>query len=328
VRALGFANEALGEDPVKAARRARELNELVEAERLRRRGVRRDAAPGSLAQLIDRYERSPQFAALEESTRKDRKNILRRIGRKHGATEVASITRADLVDFYEGLIQATTLSMANAVMRTYRVLLGYAADRGAIPASPADGIKLVGVAARRQVWTDADRDAFQKAAIAAGRRSIALAAQLAWDLGQRAGDVRRLTWGQFDGASISLTQAKTGTSVRVELAFPMTLEMLAQTPRTGVQIVVSEATGRPYAKHFFSHEVARIRALAKLPTTLQFRDLRRSALTDMGRAGATDDELRAASGHKSRAVVGIYVVPSGESAARAQRKRTRNTEQL
>ena len=87
---------------------------------------------------------------------------------------------------------------------------------------------------------------------------------------------------------------------------------------------MSEATKRPYSKHFLSHEVARIRALAGLPTDLQFRDLRRTAATDMGKHGATDDELRGVTGHRSRGVVAVYVQPTGEAAARAQRKRTGN----
>lgn len=54
-----------------------------------------------------------------------------------------------------------------------------------------------------------------------------------------------------------------------------------------------EATGRPYQKFHFGHEFARIRALAQLPAELQFRDLRRTAATELGAAGATDDEIRA-----------------------------------
>ena len=64
-------------------------------------------------------------------------------------------------------------------------------------------------------------------------------------------------------------------------------------------IIVSETTGLPYKADHFRHEFARIRELSGIPTTLQFRDLRRTAATEMGEAGATDDELRAMTGHMS-----------------------------
>ena len=72
------------------------------------------------------------------------------------------------------------------------------------------------------------------------------------------------------------------------------------------------------------HEFARIRALAELPAELQFRDLRRTAATELGTAGATDDEIRAVTGHRSRNVVAVYVRPDDRMAKAVQRKRDRN----
>lgn len=72
---------------------------------------------------------------------------------------------------------------------------------------------------------------------------------------------------------------------------------------------------------------------AGLPSGLQVRDPRRSGATELGEAGATDDELRAVTAHATREVVGVYVLPhrSGMMAANAMKKRadwTKNRKKL
>jgi hypothetical protein len=98
---------------------------------------------------------------------------------------------------------------------------------------------------------------------------------------------------------------------------------IEDTPHASTRVIVSEATKRPYVGDHFRHEFARIRTEASLPNDLQFRDLRRTALTNAGDNGATDDELRALSGHMSRDVLSVYVVPIGAQPGAAQRKRQR-----
>jgi hypothetical protein len=53
-------------------------------------------------------------------------------------------------------------------------------------------------------------------------------------------------------------------------------------------------------------------------------DLRRSGLTELGEAGATDDELRSVSGHKTREMVAAYVLPTDVQAGNALKKRRRS----
>lgn len=104
---------------------------------------------------------------------------------------------------------------------------------------------------------------------------------------------------------------------------PSMQTMLGKVKRDAVQVIVSEAD-RPYQKFHFGHEFARIRALAQLPAELQFRDLRRTAATELGATRATDDEIRAVTGHRSRGVVAVYVCPDDWMASTAQKKRVRH----
>ncbi|WP_081505892.1 tyrosine-type recombinase/integrase [Azospirillum lipoferum] len=143
---------------------------------------------------------------------------------------------------------------------------------------------------------------------------MALAVRLALDIGQRQGDILALKWSDYDGTAFSLVQGKTKHALRVPVT-PAMQALLGKLKRDAVQVIVSEATGRPYQKFHFGHEFARIRALAQLPAELQFRDLRRTAATELGTAGATDDEIRSVTGHRSRGVVAVYVRPDDRMAA-------------
>ncbi|CCC96864.1 phage integrase family protein [Azospirillum brasilense] len=322
VKALGFCDEPLGDDTEKAIARARDLNAQVEAERTRRAGLEPSIIPGSVAELIGKYEASPQFAKLAPKTKQDYRLLLRRIEKVAGSKLVSSITRAWLVQGYEVVQGKSGLATANAVMRVWRILLGHACDRGMIDFSPADGMRLIGTAARTQVWTRDQVETFCAAAEKHGRPSLALAVRLALDIGQRQGDILALKWSDYDGTAFAIVQGKTKQPVRVPVTAQMQ-KLLSTVKRDAVQVIVSEATGRPYAKFHFVHEFSRVRALAGLPTDLQFRDLRRTAATELGAAGATDDEIRSVTGHRSRGVVAVYVQPDGRMAESAQKKRQR-----
>ena len=104
-------------------------------------------------------------------------------------------------------------------------------------------------------------------------------------LRQGASSVLKLTWGHFDGSGFVLSQNKTGQRVYAALMPDMAAELAAMKGGKEEHIIVSETTGLPYKADHFRHEFARIRDLSGIPTTLQFRDLRRTAATEMGEAG-------------------------------------------
>jgi len=329
-KALGFRAVALGKETSAAALKAEELNARLDTERAAAKAGTTAAAhvqAGTVAALIRAYLASPGYADLAARTKKEYATILRRIEDKAGAVPVAGITRPDLIKVYDKLRAAHGESMAAAMMRVWRLLLSYAHDSGWRPDNPALKFRLRSVRPRQVVWTPEQVAAFTAAATAAGRHGLALAVELAYDIGQRQGDIRSLTWEQFTGTALVLRQAKTGTPVHAALSPEMAARLTALAPppdqRRGVLLVLN-TRDKPYSLHGFTHEFAKIREAAGLPDTLQFRDLRRTAATEMGEAGATDDELRAMTGHLSRNVVAVYVKPTPTMAESAQEKRTRH----
>jgi len=318
VKKLGFVAEPLGKDRWRAFARAEELNQQVEVER--RNDSESSIRRGSVAELIRLYRKDPAFQQLAAKTRQGYGYILDRIEKIEGDVSVTDLTRRHLKDIYRTAVDGRGLAMANAIMRIWRIILGLAVDEGWIETNPASALRLTTPRPRRRLWSDEERERFHKQANEMGRPSMALAVTLGWDLAQRQGDLLRLTWTDWNGSSFGIRQGKTGAVVRVP-AMPETCALIEATPRASTRIIVSEATGNPYREDHFRHEFARIRDAAALPADLQFRDLRRTALTNAGDMGATDDELRALSGHQSREVVKTYVVPSDAQARAAQRKR-------
>lgn len=318
VRKLGFLNEALGADLAKAVARARELNDQVEKERKRAPGEV-SAVPGTVAHLVKLYRSDPRFLRLAPKTQQGYGSILDEIQRVAGKVAVKGIGRRDLVQTYRAL-QPRGLATAAAHMRVWRILLGFAWDEGMRNDNPARGLRLVAPPSRARVWAPAEVAAFCAQAVREGRPSLSLALRLALALGQRQGDILALSWAAFDGRGFTIEQGKTGARVIVPLPRDLAAE-LGGMERKADRILVSETSGEPWGEDHFRHEFARIRTAAGLPKDLQFRDLRRTAATEIGAAGGTDDEIRAVTGHLSRGVVAVYVRPDDRMAAAAIRKR-------
>jgi len=129
-------------------------------------------------------------------------------------------------------------------------------------------------------------------------------------------------WSQVRDDVIILKQNKTGKLIAIPFTnLPETRCILEQLPRTSTAIIADESTGAPYNPDWFRHEFRRIARLAEIPSELQFRDLRRTGLSELGDSGATEDELCSVSGHKTREILATYVVPSNAQAGAAMTKR-------
>ena len=185
--------------------------------------------------------------------------------------------------------------------------------------NPFSALRLKSPPGRDVVWTEDQVRAMAAKAVEMGRPSIALAVRVAYETFQRATDNLQLRRDQYRDGAFLIRQSKTGTAVRIPIA---DRELCAAVEAvTSEYLFVSESTGRPYAEPHFRYWFKKIKKAAGLPKELQFRDNRRSTLTELGDAGATDDEIRAASGHLSREVVAKYVKRTNVQAQNAVNKR-------
>ncbi len=282
--------------------------------------------PGSSASIA----RIRGFSRLAPTTRRGYQQCLDIIDgwskrRKHPG--LASLQRKDIAAFHRELSE--TPAQANAVIRVLRLLLHFAVDEGFLNENPASKPRLRSSKPRQLVWSDDDLGVFKRTAERLGRPSMALAVLLGASLGQRQGDILRLTWSQYDGTKISLRQGKTG----VILSVPATAELRAAldaAPAISASLIrqpsdtilISEATRQPYKPDFFRHEFRRIATAAQLDK-LQYLDLRRTAVVRLAEAGCTTAEIAAITGHqidRTARILETYLPRTGPMADAAIRK--------
>jgi len=295
LRKHGFQPKRLADTKAAAIAEAEALNQKVDA--WRRGEERVQVAPQSLPWLIRMYVTDPHFAELAPKTRRGYQQCLRKIedwSARAGHPPIQSIKRRHVRLFQSSMMD--TPAMANATIRVLRLLLQHAVDEEFLEANPAAKPKLKGQPPRREFWRDEQIERFVQAAAEDGRPSLGLAVLLGANLGQREGDILRLSWSQGDGQSFSIKQGKTRATVRVPTTEQLR-EALQATPPQSPTIVISEATGRPYKADHFRHEFRRIANLAGIPKALQFLDLRRTAVVRLAEAGCTVPEIGAVTGH-------------------------------
>jgi integrase len=301
-------NQALRQAGYRCHRLARDTNLLAdavaEAERINadvdawRAGTKPEPIRAhTLPWLAKLHCKDEAFTRLADSTRRSYRECLKVLegwSRRAGHPKVTGLARPAIKQFQRTLAEQSR-HKSNKVMRVLRILLQFAVDEGYLETNPATKLKLRKTEPRAAVWTPEEVDRFCAAAAAAGRSSVALAVRLAVNLGQREGDVLRLTWAQHDGHAFSIRQGKTGTLIEVPVARELA-HALALAPRSSPSIVVSEVTGRPYLADNFRAVFARIRRAAGL-SGVQFLDLRRTAVVRLAEAGCTVPEVAAITGH-------------------------------
>jgi len=221
---------------------------------------------------------------------------------------------------------STTIS-AHRAMHTCKVLrkIWYVGKRhGLVQFNPFERMGLKALEDRVVLWEPDQVATFISTADKMGMGSIGTLALLCYDLCQRPGDMRQLRWEQYKEGVFTFAQEKTNTEVSIP-ASPRLQERLREVYSMGgsshEEIVVCEATQRPYDRRLYAKWAAKVRLEAKLPSTLQLRDLRRTGATEMAEAGCTEDELRSVTGHQSRDVLSIYVRPTKKLAIAGINKR-------
>jgi len=336
-KALVVAPKALGKDPIIAATEAERLNALVDQWRIGgETGGIVGPVPGSIAWLVEKFEASHQFQRKRPATRTFYSGALKALCAYRletmtlGQAPARKLTRVHVDRIYLALqkIDPVTddpmqLPWANAIMRSARRVFNLGLRWGDVTENPFLAMGMTGTPSRETVIPREHVDLFCATAIGLGRRSMALWAMLSYELCQRAGDARTLPWSRYNGHEVQVRQSKTGALVWAPLLpdLPELKAMLDETPRVSPVIVVDERTRKPFTIFNLSKAFNQIKDAAGLPAEYQARDMRRAGLDETGDAGATDDELRALSGHRSRNVVSVYVKPNRKKAANALAKR-------
>jgi integrase len=286
---------------------------------------------GTLPYFIAELKKTAEYGLLSKATKSGTYEcgfrVIHRWSEVLGHIPVKRIRRGHCRDFYEKLLEpdaagGRNYAMARNTMATLSRVLSYAIEREEIDVHPMREMTLIPAALRLIKWSDGEIALFAEKARAAGRPSMALAAELNGVIGQRRGDTVVLPWDDYQNGCICIVQGKTGARVQVPVT-PELADKLAAAPRhRSGYIVYDEVQDQPYTLRHFSRIFREIADDAGL-SHLWFHDLRRTAVYNLAKAGATVPEIVAVTGHSlenATKVLKHYLFPDSEMAAEAIRK--------
>ena len=163
-------------------------------------------------------------------------------------------------------------------------------------------------------------------------RNIGLLVRINVELGQRIEDIRLSEWENYNLTDYLYTREvilKTNERIAgIPMSDALVRMLKEQKEVYGFQqwVVPNPIALEPYSENNVSRIFRKIKVAANLPSRLQLRDIRRTVLTDLANHGATDTEIMAYSGHKSRESLMPYVCINTEQARNAANKRQFNME--
>lgn len=267
------------------------------------------AERATLSSLIRGFCSSEEWRKLADSTKEIARLNLKAVEEKWGKTPLNLCAdkriRAKVLEWRDA-IAIETPRAADAKVSAFARVLSWGVDRGLLNDNPLEGVKRVYKSDRAdKIWLPEHVSAFVKVA----KPELRLALMLALHTGQRQGDIREMTWAQYDGHAITVVQGKTKRKVWI----PCTRALRAAldgAERRG-DTIVTNTRGELWEKRAFARAWDNAYEAAELPEgadSLNFHDLRGTAVTMLSEAGATPQEISTITGHTLASVNRILEV--------------------
>ena len=284
-----------------------------------------------ISEIVEFYLKSNAFRKLKGSSQQVYESQLMAVinteveGKDIGDYRVNKIKVRHLTQAYELWLQQG-VSTAN-----YRKAVLSAAWKNAMrydvmTHNPVSLIKTSVAPPRRTVWQREHIKTFLDVAYNNFHwRSIGLIAHMAYDWGQRIGDMRVLTWDKLDldGCQLDLTQSKRNAEVHLPISKGLCDMLIVQKEHFGFQEYVApkpepvNGVHRPYTKIEIGMLFNEVLDEANLPHELWAMDLRRTAVKEMMEGGADQLTVRQVTGHKNLSSLTPYMVNTLSGAKKA-----------
>jgi integrase len=260
------------------------------------------APDGRLLSLLQVYQQSTDFRGLRDRTRADYIKQILKIEQKFGDAPIKVLadprTRGIFLEWRDQLALSSQRQADYAWTVLARVL-SWAKDRGKITVNPCERGGRVYHGTRVDfVWSVEDEAAFLEHAPA----HLHLPLLLALWTGQRQGDLLRLPWSAYNGATIRLRQSKTGARVEIPVGAPLKAALDTTTKRG--PILLTSTDKRPWTPDGFRASWGKACKKAGI-SNVTFNDLRGTAVTRLALVGCTEAQIATITGHSLRDVRSI-----------------------
>lgn len=264
------------------------------------RAPRTNAAPDTVAWLVEQYLGSLRFKNLSDSRKRSIRGELDWLRRVSGDLPFARLE----VRHVEALMaKKTGPQAANTVKKNLSMLFTFAIKKleykGPNPAIGADKLKINPLG--YHTWTDEEIDRFlQKHGPGTKARLVLL---LALNTGMARQDLARAGWQHVKSGRIAYRRHKTSVAADLPI-LPDLAEELRKLPAGQMLFVAKNATGEPYAVASLGNWFRDRCAEAQVPGSLH--GLRKAGATRLADAGATEMEIASYLAHINTTQVSTY----------------------
>jgi len=291
--------------------------------------VNKPTEDSRLSTLIDYYLDSKSYRNLSPTSQKEYSLNLKVVRRDLGGVLLRNMSTTQVEAAYDEWIK-NGIPRANKLAAILSIVLNKAIGLGVRIVNPVPHMDRVPNPPRKVTWEPEQVKAFLLTAYSEWTGySIGLIVHMAYEWGQRVGDMRLLTWDALDleNSRMDLTQSKRGADVHLPISDGLKSILVEQKERFGFQQYVAPRTKKinnvhsPYAKAKLHMYVNQIKEQAGLPKELTAMDMRRTAITEMVEAGVDITQIKQVSGHANIQSLTPYIKHTftGASEALAQR---------
>jgi integrase len=279
----------------------------------------------TVGDLVQKYYTSNDFNMLRDRTKKDYQYFLGVMCDSFGDVNFDKLSSKQAKHAYEEWVERG-ISFANHICTVSSIVYRYAIDMEYATVNPFASVRRKTPAQRKVVWTEDDVRNFLDTAYGEFQwRSIGLIVHMAYEWCQRLGDMRLLTWDNFDldERKLYLEQSKRRAEVTLPIEDDL-LEMLVQQEQDFgfQQYVVPRTTPvggeyHPYSMERLSKAGRAVMRQAGLSEELRLMDLRRTGTTQMVEAGVPMGQIMSVTGHSNPQSVKPYMKNTFASANNA-----------
>jgi len=288
-------------------------------------------ASSTLQEVIDFYSKSAVFGRLAGTTQKDYDAQLAAVsktvveGKALGDYRHKNIKVRHLTQAYESWL-SVGVRTANYRKAVLSIAWKHAMRHDVMTHDPVALVQTRSGQPRRVLWSRDQVQSFLATAYGDFRwRSIGLIVHMAYDWGQRVGDMRVLKWDKVDltQCRLDLTQSKRNAEIHLPISNGLCDMLRQQKEDFGFQEYVAPRVKPrcnaypPYSKIEISYLINDVLKEANLPMTLTAMDLRRTAVTEMMEGGVDLAGIMQVTGHKAIGSIKPYMVNTFSGASKA-----------
>ena len=285
----------------------------------------------TIEEVVDFYRNSDAYRRLSGSSQKDYDNHLSAVliteveGKLLRAYRCKNLKVRHMTQAYDQWLLVGTRT-ANYRRSVLSAAWKHAMRHDVMIHNPISLVETITPEPRRVHWTREQVSIFLDTAYSDFRwRSIGLIVHMAYDWGQRVGDVRLLTWDKLDldQCRIDMVQSKRNAEIHLPISQGLCSMLRQQKEDFGFQDYVAPRVKpragayTPYDKEEISSLINTLLDEANLPHELTAMDLRRTAVTEMMEGGVDLVGIMQVTGHKNTASVKPYMVNTFSGASKA-----------